>query len=141
MAEDSGRVNPYRFGVLEGNHVEDRFSLDHVGNQVEDSNKKRGPLPPTTMKDDYRWYNSALFHQRDAILENNPELVPQVYNNKGLKPFLEKPAHLAKNEALVKQAAFTDKQQAALGGNQSNLRQTASLYVCCPQGRIYSSRG
>lgn len=34
MAEDSTRVNPYRFGVLEGNHVEERFALDHLGNQV-----------------------------------------------------------------------------------------------------------
>ena len=93
------------------------------------------------MKDDYRWYNTALFHQRDAILENNPELAPQVYNNKGLRPFLEKPAHVANKEALVKQAALTDKQQSALGGNQSNPRQTASLYVCCPQGKLNSLRG
>lgn len=26
------RVNPYRFGVLEGNHVEDRFAMDHLMN-------------------------------------------------------------------------------------------------------------
>lgn len=32
--EDSGRVNPYRYGVLEGNHVEERFSIDHLANRV-----------------------------------------------------------------------------------------------------------
>ena len=32
MAES--RTNPFRFGVLEANHVEDRFSLDLVNNQV-----------------------------------------------------------------------------------------------------------
>lgn len=34
MADDSTRVNPYRYGVLEGNHTEERFALDHLGNQV-----------------------------------------------------------------------------------------------------------
>ena len=29
MASKS-RTNPYRYGVLEGNHVEDRFGLDLV---------------------------------------------------------------------------------------------------------------
>lgn len=93
------------------------------------------------MKDDFRWYNSALFGQRDAILERNPELAPQVYNNKSLRPFLEKPAHLTNQEALVKQAAFTDKQQTAIGGPKAEPRQTASLYVCCPQGSYYLNRG
>lgn len=29
------RVNPYRYGVLEGNHVEDRYGLDLVHQNVE----------------------------------------------------------------------------------------------------------
>jgi hypothetical protein len=27
-------INPYRYGVLEGNHVEDRFGLDLAAQQV-----------------------------------------------------------------------------------------------------------
>lgn len=38
MATQSGhqdaRVNPYRYGVLEGNHVEDRYGLDLVHKEV-----------------------------------------------------------------------------------------------------------
>lgn len=92
------------------------------------------------MKDDYRWYNSALFAQREAILAQSPELAPQIHNNKSLKPFLERPAHLVNRDALVEQAAFVDKQQAALGSSsqaQPNPRQAASLYVCCPQGKSH----
>lgn len=39
-AEDSGRVNPYRFGVLEGNHVEERFAIDHLSNMVSEVNSE-----------------------------------------------------------------------------------------------------
>ncbi len=34
MTSTDSRVNPYRYGVLEGNHVEDRFSLDLINKQV-----------------------------------------------------------------------------------------------------------
>lgn len=34
------RVNPYRYGVLEGNHVEDRFGLDLVHQNVKKFLKK-----------------------------------------------------------------------------------------------------
>lgn len=140
MAEDKNKSNPYRFGVLEGNHVEDRFSLDLVGNQVKKVNKPRAHVPSSTMKDDYRWYNTMLFNQRDTILSQNPDLEPQVYHNKTLKPFLEKPAHMAKREALIQQAAFTDRQQQSLNDRQSHPQQAASLDVRNPQGMLRSLR-
>lgn len=133
MAEDKGRANPYRFGVLEGNHVEDRFSLDHVGKQVGEADQSRDMVPVSTMKDDFRWYNSALFAQKDALLELNPDLEPQVYNNKSLRPFLEKPSHLSNREKLIQQASFTNQQNRTLEPPESSAK-TASLYVCCPQG-------
>jgi hypothetical protein len=35
ISNSDARTNPYRFGVLEGNHAEDRFSLDLLNsNQV-----------------------------------------------------------------------------------------------------------
>lgn len=114
MADNSSRVNPYRYGVLEGNHVEDRFSLDHVGSQVIAYDQRRDQLPASTMKDDYRWYNSALFDQRDEIVGRNPDLAPQVYNNPSLRPFLDKPVHEVKRAELVQQSAFNDIQRLAM---------------------------
>lgn len=81
------------------------------------------------MKDDFRWVNSVMFNQRDAILERQPELAPQVYNNKDLKPFLDRPAHTKYQESLREQAAKENSKASPQGGNQA-----ASLYVCCPQG-------
>lgn len=81
------------------------------------------------MKDDYRWYNSAMFAQKDAILQRNPELAPQIYNNPSLKPFLQKPTHFVQQELLRDQAATINKNQAEEGD------QKATLFVCCPQGK------
>lgn len=122
--EDSHRENPYRYGVLQGNHVEDRFSLDLVNRQ------KRKLLPPSTMKDDYRWYNTVLFDKKDDYLKQYPELTPQIYNNKSLKPFLYEPQH------ITNQQEYRNKPLPEQEGKSSGPREiTATLNVCCPQGR------
>jgi len=122
------RENPYRYGVLEGNHVEDRFGIDHL------SRHRKELLPTSTMKDDYRWYNSKLFEQRDDILKRYPVLDPQIHNNKKLKPFLNTPAH------MVNQEEYRNKplpgQEDSKGGNQQEGNAAAlspTLNVCCPQ--------
>jgi hypothetical protein len=35
MSASESRSNPYRFGVLEGNHAEERFALDMLRKQQE----------------------------------------------------------------------------------------------------------
>jgi hypothetical protein len=84
------------------------------------------------MKDDFRWVNSVLLDQREAILSKNPELAPQVYNNKDLRPFLDKPAHTKYQDALRQQAAIDNSKAAKL-----DQKQASSLYVCCPQGNLW----
>ena len=100
------------------------------------------------MKDDYRWYNSCLFDQRNQILKNHTELTPQIYNNKGLKPFLEKPAHLVQQETLRnKTIARGDKGETNLSNDIStkqNESQRANANTSFSQGpsigNIYSKQ-
>lgn len=40
------------------------------------------------MKDDYKWYNSVQFNQRNKITENWPSERSAVNNDQKLKPFL-----------------------------------------------------
>lgn len=142
MAElTSDRVNPYRYGVLEGNHVEERFALDHL------NRNDQKPLPWSTMKCEYRWYNSTLFNQREDLLKRYPELVPDIHMNKKLKPFLEKPSHILaqeRNEADQKIGAAGSDPAASAGpgigagsmtsqGPPGSTQVTPTLFVCCPQ--------
>lgn len=61
-------INPYRYGVLEGNHVEDRFGLDLAASE---KNRKIGV---SQAKDTYRWINSIKFDHRDEIYKERPHL-------------------------------------------------------------------
>ena len=79
--------------------------------------QNRGLLPSSTMKDDFRWYNTLLFEQKNKILADNPELAPQVYNNKSLKPFLDQPLHMTKKQSLIQQASFVNHQQQTIDSN------------------------
>lgn len=40
------------------------------------------------MKDEYRWYNSVLFHEREKELQNWPEEKRKLLENEKLKPFM-----------------------------------------------------
>jgi hypothetical protein len=80
------------------------------------------------MKDHYRWYNSALFEQREALGERYPELAGQLQANKSLRPFLDRPAHLAQQDSLSAQASLANKQ-----APENQPQQQAKLFVCCPQ--------
>lgn len=64
----SSRVNPYRHGVLEGNHCEDRFGLD-LAAMPRDQKVVR-----STTRDTYQWLNSSMFNQRQQIYEGRPHL-------------------------------------------------------------------
>lgn len=126
-SSEQDRTNPYRYGVLNGNHVEERHALDLLNKQVwTAANKARGALPPSTMKDHYRWYNSALFEQREQLGERYPELAEQVKASQSLRPFLQRPVHLAQQDQLSGQAALGNKQA-------TDSQQQAKLFVCCPQ--------
>lgn len=89
------------------------------------------------MKDDYRWYNSALFDQREEFLKRFPELSAQVYNNKSLKPFLNKPDHVLQQENFrdnrLKEGGVSPASPAGEAAPKSPGSQPATLFVCCPQ--------
>ncbi len=91
------------------------------------------------MKDDYRWYNSVLFEQRDEFLKRLPELEPQIYNNKSLKPFLQRPDHLVMQdkmrEAGVNSDGTTSDPYASTMNGDGKPKVEAKLMVCCPQGK------
>jgi hypothetical protein len=81
------------------------------------------------MKDDFRWYNTALFNDREEYLKKFPELEPQIYNNKGLRPFLsdeELQSRGLTKGTFSKPEAACNKTGAEEGNVQFN--------VCCPQG-------
>ena len=72
-----------------------------------------------------------------------PELKPQIYNNKSLKPFLNQPEHLAQQDR-VRGGALKNSEDGAAGtigvtdgpnGTRGapELEPEAKMYVCCPQ--------
>lgn len=130
MTEERSRTNPYRFGVLEGNHAEDRISLDLLAKQG------RGPLPNSTMKDDFRWFNSVLFEQRDAYIERFPELAAHVRGHPGLQRFAEPAPHLAQQELVRTNKPAAQKHGSGEGpaGIPAQAKPQARLMVCCGQG-------
>jgi|JFJP01.1.fsa_nt_gi hypothetical protein len=130
MTEDRSRTNPYRFGVLEGNHAEDRISLDLLAKQG------RGPLPNSTMKDHYRWFNSVLFEQRDEYLKRFPELAEHIRDHKGLQRYVNPSPHLAQQELVRTNKPEAPKQGSGEGpaGLPAKPKQEAQLFVCCGQG-------
>ena len=82
MTSAESRENRYRYGVLEGNHVEDRYGLDlHYGT-------KPDHWPKSTMQADYQWYNSVLFNQRDELTENWPKVRDAINKDNRLKHLL-----------------------------------------------------
>ena len=100
-------------------------------------------IPPSTMKDDYRWYNSKLFEQRDEFIKRMPELKPQIYNNKSLKPVLNQPEHLVQQEK-VRGGALKTNDDGSMGNvgvtdgpngtrGVAELSPEPKMYVCCPQ--------
>lgn len=78
------------------------------------------------MKDDFRWYNTVLFNQRDQILAQKPELAAQIHNNPSLKANLQTPAH------MLNQESYRNKPAAGQSKDQFAAPQ-AKLMVCCPQ--------
>lgn len=96
QSHHDSRVNPYRYGVLEGNHTEDRFGLDLVHNEVGLINfhitnltiQHAFKYPVSTMKDEYKWYNSVQFNSREKITESWPEEREAVEKDTKLKPFV-----------------------------------------------------
>lgn len=40
------------------------------------------------MKDDYRWYNSVKFNQRENLTKNWPEEKERIYNDERMVPFI-----------------------------------------------------
>ena len=68
MSYTQARINPYRYGVLEGNHVEDRFGMDLASQNPQ---RKTGV---SQNKDTYKWINSIKFDQREKIYEDRPHL-------------------------------------------------------------------
>lgn len=136
MSDTNSRTNPYRFGVLEGNHAEDRFSLDLLAKQG------RAALPDSTMKDHYRWFNSVLFEHRDEYLKRFPELAEHLRNNKSLKHHLSTPAHLVQQEIARTNKPEVQKQSSGEGpaGIPAQAKKEAKMFVCCSQGRAASRR-
>lgn len=130
MSEERSRTNPYRFGVLEGNHAEDRIALDLLAKQA------RGPLPQSTMKDDYRWFNSVLFEQREAFAERFPELAAQLQGHAGLQRFAAPAPHLAQQERVRANLPAAPKHASGEGpaGIPATGPGPARLMVCCGQG-------
>lgn len=86
------------------------------------------------MKDDYRWYNSVLFEQRDEFLKRLPELGPQIYNNKSLKPFLQRPDHLVQQDRIREAGTNQDATSDPFASQDGKPKVEAKLMVCCPQG-------
>lgn len=78
------------------------------------------------MKDDFRWYNSVMFNQRDQIISQNPELAAQIHNNPSLKASLNTPAHILNKESFRNKPAPGQSKDQFAGP-------PAKLMVCCPQ--------
>lgn len=68
MSYMNARINPYRYGVLEGNHVEDRFGMDLAAKEPP------RPMGISQAKDTYKWINSIKFDSRDKIYAERPHL-------------------------------------------------------------------
>jgi hypothetical protein len=130
MSEESSRTNPYRFGVLVGNHAEDRLGLDLLARQG------RGPLPQSTMKDDYRWFNSVLFEQREEYLKRFPELAAHIHGHQGLEKYVNPSPHLAQQELVRTNKPAAPQQSSAEGpaGLPAQPKKEAQMFVCCGQG-------
>ena len=73
------------------------------------------------MKDEYRWYNSNLFHKRKELTKNAPEELLRVETDPKVIPFLRQGPNFGPNSA---------KNQAGNGAGGDN---PAEFYVCCPQ--------